>query len=116
MKKLLIAEDEKNLRILYKEVFEKEGYEVKTVKNGLEAVEAARDFKPDCVIMDIRMPEMDGLKAMNKILSEFKHIPVVINSAYHSYKDDFKAWSADAFVVKSSDLTELKETVKNLVK
>jgi DNA-binding NarL/FixJ family response regulator len=61
------------------------------------------------------MPGMDGLEALGKLLAEDPKVPVVLNSAYSSYKDNFLSWSADAYVVKSSDLTELKETIRRLL-
>lgn len=70
---------------------------------------------PDLIIMDITMPKMNGIEAMGKILSEHKKIPVIINTAYTSYKDDFMSWSANAYVVKSSDLKELKDKIKELI-
>ena len=114
-KKLLIADDESNIRLLYKMEFEKEGYEVELAKNGLECLEKVDEFKPDLVILDIRMPGIDGLETLNQILGKNNLIPVIINSAYSSYKDNFMSWSADAYVVKSGDLTELKEKVKELI-
>ena len=54
---------------------------------------------------------MDGLEAMQKILDIERKLPVVINTAYPSFKDDFQSWSADAYVVKSGDLTELLSEV-----
>jgi CheY-like chemotaxis protein len=65
--------------------------------------------------MDINMPKMDGIEAMGKILSEHKRIPIIINTAYSSYKDDFMSWSADAYIIKSSDLKELKDKIKELL-
>ena len=75
----------------------------------------AREASPDLVIMDIRMPGMDGIEAMGRILEEKNEIPVVINTAYSSYKNSFMSWCADAYVTKSSDLTELKDTIRNIL-
>ena len=66
----------------------------------------------DVVIMDIRMPAMDGLEAIGKILGLKKDIPIILNTAYSTYKEDFMSWAADAYVVKSSDLTQLKKTIR----
>jgi two-component SAPR family response regulator len=55
---------------------------------------------------------MDGLEAIGKIIELNKNIPIIINSAYSTYKDDFMSWAADAYVVKSSDLTQLKKTIR----
>ena len=65
--------------------------------------------------MDINMPKMSGIESIGKILSEHKKIPIIINTAYSSYKDDFMSWSADAYIIKSSDLKELKDKIKELL-
>ena len=61
------------------------------------------------------MPKMSGIESMGRILSEHKKIPIIINTAYGSYKDDFMSWSADAYIIKSSDITELKDKIKELI-
>ena len=58
---------------------------------------------------------MDGIEAMGRVLSEHNKLPVILNTAYASYTDNFLTWSADAYVIKSSDLTELKDTIKKLL-
>jgi DNA-binding NtrC family response regulator len=61
------------------------------------------------------MPEMDGLEVLAKIVSRYKKMPVILHTAYAHYKNDFMTWLADAFVVKSSDLSVLRKTVKELL-
>jgi CheY-like chemotaxis protein len=115
MKKILVVDDEKNIRNLYEKELQDEGYAVTLAGNGREALERFSSERPDLVVLDIRMPGMDGLEALGKLLAEDPKVPVVLNSAYSSYKDNFLSWSADAYVVKSSDLTELKETIRRLL-
>jgi len=74
-----------------------------------------RESHPDVIVMDIRMPGMDGIEAMSRILEEKNDLPVIINTAYTSYKDNFLSWSADAYVTKSADLSELKGTIRNII-
>ncbi len=116
MTTILCVEDEANLRLLYEEVLEREGYQVLLATDGKEAVELSEKHQPDLVIMDIRMPRMDGIEAMGKILSRNNTVPVILNTAYSSYQDNFMSWAADAYVVKSSDLTELKRVIKDVLK
>ena len=71
--------------------------------------------RPDLVIMDISMPGMDGIEALGKILGVDNTIPVILNTAYANYKDNFLSWAADAYVVKSSDVDELKKTIKEVL-
>jgi two-component system response regulator (stage 0 sporulation protein F) len=58
---------------------------------------------------------MDGLEALPRILGLKQHVKVIINSAYAQYKESFMSWAADAYVVKSSDLSELKQKIKELL-
>ncbi len=112
MKRLLIVDDEKHLRLLYKTEFEAEGYRVDAAADAKEALGLFEREHYDLVILDIRMPGMDGIEALGKFLGRDNKLPVIINSAYDSYKDNFMSWSANSYVIKSSDLTELKQKVK----
>jgi DNA-binding NtrC family response regulator len=114
-KTLLIVEDDESQRVLYERAFTKEGYKVVLAVDGTEAIEKARTEKPDLIVMDIRMPRRDGIDAMQKILGENKRVPVVINTAYPTHQQNFMTWAADAYVIKSADLTKLKETVKEVL-
>jgi two-component system response regulator (stage 0 sporulation protein F) len=115
MTTILLVEDDKNQRLLYEQELSHDGYKVVTATNGKEAVEKVQEQLPDIVIMDINMPKMDGIEAMGKILSANKKVPVIINTAYSNYKDSFMSWAADAYVVKSSDLSELKDKIKEVL-
>ena len=115
MKKILIIEDEVHLRQLYQTELSDEGYNVVVAKNGFEGVDLCKKEKPDLVVVDIRMPGMDGLETISQILEHDRSRPVIIHSAYPHYQDNFMSWNADAFVVKSSDLTALKEKVHSFL-
>ncbi len=115
MKTVLIADDEASIRKLYERELTEEGYHVVTAATAREAIEITRDVLPDLVVMDIRMPGMDGIEAMGRILEENNELPIVINTAYSSYKDSFLSWPADAYLIKSADLTNLKDAVQNLL-
>lgn len=115
MYKILVVEDEKHQRELYTMELQDEGYEVDQASNGKDAVEKVKNNKYDLVILDIRMPEMDGIEALGKILSRDKKIPVVIYTAYSNYKSNFMTWTADAYVTKSSNLEELKSKISEIL-
>ena len=115
MAKILIVEDEENLRLLYEEELRADGYEVRTAAGAEEAIEAVRAEVPDLIVMDIRMPGVNGLEAMERILGEFPEVPIILNTAYESYRDAFMSWSADAYVTKSSDMAELKHEIARLL-
>ena len=114
-KKVLVVEDEEALRVLYKEELKGEGYEVLTAKNGKEAIQQLEKGKPDLVVLDIVMPVMDGIEALGRILGKNREIPVILHTSYSHYKQDFMSWAADGYVMKSSDLTELKEKIRELL-
>jgi CheY-like chemotaxis protein len=115
MATLLIVDDETHQRMLYQEELSEEGYQIILASNGKEALEKVSEATPDLVVLDIRMPVMDGLEALGKIIGKERNIPVIIHSAYSSYKEDFMSWAADDFVVKSADLTELKRKIRELL-
>jgi DNA-binding response OmpR family regulator len=115
MKKILVVEDEKALCLLYKEELSKEGYKVTTALNAAAALEALSREPFDLIVTDIRMPGKNGIDLASQIMSQQPDVPVIINTAYQSYRDDFKTWAADAYVVKSSSLDELKAKIKELL-
>jgi len=116
MTHLLVVDDDEDLATLYKEELTDDGYEVTLARSGKAALQSVDDKRPDLVVLDISMPDMDGIEALGKILGKDKTIPVILNTAYGIYKDNFMTWSADAYVVKSGDLTELKERIKEVLK
>lgn len=115
MAKVLVIEDERNLRILYQQDLQREGHEVLAASDAREGLDLAEREKPDLVVLDIRMPGMDGLEAMGRLLDRQPRVPVILNSAYSSYKDNFMSWAADAYVVKSADTSELLQRVRELL-
>lgn len=115
MKRILVVEDEKSLGLLYEEELAKEGYAVKVVHDAESALEILDKQEFDLIITDIRMPGKDGVELITEVLGRRRDIPIIINTAYQSYKDDFMTWAADAYVVKSSSLDELLNTIRDLI-
>jgi two-component system, response regulator, stage 0 sporulation protein F len=113
--KILLVDDEENIRFLFREELEEEGYQIELASNGFEAIEKVKSSKFDLVVMDIKMPGMDGIQALNEIKNLYKDLPVILCSAYGEFKQDFSSWISDAYVVKSADTTELKQTIKRLM-
>ena len=112
MKKILIVDDEEVIRMLYAEELEDEGYSVITADSGYGLIELIAREKPHLVVLDIKMAEHHGLDLLQDIRKEFYNIPVILCSAYSSFKGDLKSVAADYYVVKSADLTELKQKIK----
>lgn len=115
MKTILVVDDDEAIRTLLQEELEEEGYKVLIATNARDALKMVAAEPLDLVILDIRMPGMDGLEALPRILGLKEGLPVIMNTAYSQYQDSFMSWAADAYVVKSSDLTELKAKVKELI-
>lgn len=111
---ILVVDDEQDLTTLYKLELEGMGFRVSIANTGGDALTRVRDDRPDLVVMDIRMPDIDGLELMGRILAADPGIPIVLNSAYACYQDSFLSWAADAYVLKSSDLGPLVSTVERL--
>ncbi len=116
MAKILVVEDEENVCLLYRTELEAEGYSVVVANDGKTAVQKASEEEPDLIVMDINLPEkMDGLEAMSKIHGLGKSIPIILNTGYSQYRDNFLAWAAEDYIVKSGDLTELKESITRIL-
>ena len=115
MKKILVVDDEANIRELYREELTDMGYDVTTVNDGIQALEAMDRTRFDLVTLDMRMEKMDGIETLRKMKEKDSTLPVVICTAYEEYKHDFGSWCSDAYVVKSSDTAQLRETVKKIL-
>jgi DNA-binding response OmpR family regulator len=110
--KILVVDDEKHIRMLYREELESEGYEVAT-SDGSEDILAVLDREdPDVVVLDIKLGNnVSGLDLLQKIRSRETDLPVILCTAYDSFQHDLKSIAADYYVVKSVDPGELKSKV-----
>ena len=113
--RVLVVDDEENIRLLFKEELEEEDYEVETASNGVEALEKLKGAPFDVIVLDIKMPVMDGIQTLNAIKNKDKDQPVILCSAYGEFKQDLSSWVSDGYVVKSADTGELKETIKGIL-
>ena len=111
-KKILVVDDEKHIRMLYQEELEGDGYVVST-SDGTEAIlDVLARETPHIVVLDIKLgPNRSGLDMLQEIRSKDKDIPVILSTAYDSFQHDLKSIAADYYVVKSVDLSELKDKV-----
>lgn len=112
--KILVVDDEKNILKLYQAELEDEGYTVVTANSGREALEVFESENPDLVTLDILMPDIDGIQVLRQMKGKRPNIPIILLTAY-DYRDDFSVWVSDAYVVKSSDLSNLKTTIKQII-
>ena len=112
MPRILIVDDDDNQRLLYRELFEDEGYTVVEASDGRAALACIERDPPDAVVLDINMPGMDGLQTLTRIHDLNRRMPVILHSAYAAYKDQFVSWIADAYVTKSSNPDDLTRAVR----
>ena len=111
MPKIFVVDDEEHMRLLYSEELNEAGYEVVTAEGGYRLLERIEEEKPDLVILDIKMGDCNGLDILQDIRNHFYDLPVILSTAYDSFKEDIKSIAADFYVVKSFDLTKLKEKI-----
>jgi len=114
--KILIVEDDESQRFLYSEELREEGFDPILAKNGKEAIQILKTLKPDLIVLDIVMPVMDGMEALGRMIGRYRDVPIILHTSYPQYKEDFMSWAADAYVNKSSDLTDLKRVIGDLLK
>lgn len=115
MAKLLVVDDERDIRHLYAAELADEGHEVETAASVPEAVEALNRTTFDLMVLDIQMPGESGLTLLQNLARNRVKMPVILCTAFSSYKDDFSSWVADGYVVKSSDVGELKAEVARVL-
>jgi len=115
MARLLVVDDERDIRYLYAAELKDEGYQVDTAGTGTDAAELLQQHHYDLIVLDIQMKGESGLQLLQKIVREKTDLPVILCTAFSCYKDDFSSWLADAYVVKSSDLSELKSEVRRVL-
>jgi two-component system, response regulator, stage 0 sporulation protein F len=115
MEKVLCVDDDLSLLRLYQEELTEDGYKVILAKDGKEALKKFEKESPNVVVMDIRMPVMDGIETLTAMLGKDRQVPVILNTAYPQYRENFMTWGAEAYVIKSSDLTELKKRIREVL-
>ena len=114
--KLLHIEDEKNIVLLYQTLLKEEFpcFEFLGAFNGTDGLRMFYEHKPDIVLLDILMPDIDGIQVLQRIKTTNPNTIVIMVTAY-DYRDDFSVWVSDAYVVKSTDLSNLIATIKQLI-
>lgn len=108
---VLVIDDEDSIRALYEAELMDEGYKVLSAPDSMTAFSIMDSEKVDLVVLDIKLKGESGLKILQDIHKANSRIPVILSTAYGSYKDDISSWLAEAYVVKSGSLDDLKEQV-----
>ncbi|WP_413733403.1 acetoacetate metabolism transcriptional regulator AtoC [Sodalis sp. RH21] len=108
--RILIADDEKSVRIMLAAVFSQHGHQIICADDGEQAIALFRQHKPDIVLMDIRMPNINGIEALQAMRGIYQDVPVILMTAYAAVETAVEALRLGAFdyVVKPFELDELK--------
>lgn len=115
-KTVLIVDDNENDRVMCERELRNEGYIARSVSSGPEVLQFVEtNPHPDLIILDIKMSPFDGMQVLKQLRAKNVFVPVILFSDYPAYRADFNTWLAEAYLVKSSDLTELKQKVKEFL-
>ncbi len=112
MKKILIVDDEEWIRMLYTEELINEGYNVISSGEGSDLNKLIKHENPDLVVLDIKLGGYSGLDLLQGIRNHYYDLSVIICSAYSIFRSHLKSMAADYYVVKNSDLSELKSKIR----
>lgn len=111
--KMLVVDDDENLRELYRLELEAEGYNVDPAADAYAAIEMLQHTCYDVIIVDARIPGMLGIDLLQKLIALNRHQPLILNTSYRYYRQNFLAWPASTCVVKSYSTNELKQAIKS---
>jgi len=112
MNKILVLDDNKSIQLLYSDELTEEGYQVVTSGDGSRVMELIEKESPDLIVLDTRLGKYDGLDLLQQIRNTYNDLPVILCTAYPTFKRGLKSIAADYYVRKSSNLKELKLRVK----
>ena len=115
MARILVVDDEEHIRRFYSEELADEGHKVWTTATGHELLKTIDSLQPEVVVLDIRLVDYDGLELLQQVRNEHHELPVILCTAYDTYKNDQKSIAANYYVVKSFDLTELKLAIHRAI-
>jgi CheY-like chemotaxis protein len=116
VKNLLVVDDESLIRALLAQILRQRGYEVKTARNGIEALKTMREWAPDLVILDLNMPEMSGFEFLSIIRRRLLPMRVVVSSGANVSAEVQGGLKADAFHAKGEGIQTLVRTVETVAK
>jgi DNA-binding NtrC family response regulator len=115
MAKILIIDDQQCVRELISEELISEGYWVHSLGDAKSVKVNLRFSKPDLVLLDLCLDEADGFGVLHDIKGQYPNIPVIIYTAYDSYREDPRVSRADGYVIKSMAFDELKEKMADIL-
>lgn len=116
MGKILVVDDQFGVRCLLAEVFQEDKHEVEMATNGSEALQLLNTFEPDLILLDMKMPGMNGIETLEKIRALDRQVGVIMMTAYgdNQYIEQAKDLGILHFMSKPFDLFELRERVRKI--
>jgi two-component system, OmpR family, alkaline phosphatase synthesis response regulator PhoP len=123
-KRILVVDDEPDFVAIVQSNLEKEGFEVDVAYNGVEGIEKVKVFSPDCIVLDVMMPEMDGFKVCQELKKDVKfcEIPIIMLTAVASHVTstryshyDGMSMEADDYLAKPASAEQITSSVRNLL-
>lgn len=114
---ILIVDDQQGIRLLLNEVFKKEGFITHLAANGFEALKIAQTTKLDCVLLDMKIPGMDGLEILMRLKENNENLPVFMMTAYveQDIMDKAKLLGVVQYFTKPFNIFEVRDEVKKIV-
>ena len=115
--KILVVDDQFGIRRLLVEAFREDQHEVEMAANGVEALKLFVAFEPDLILMDIKMPGMNGIETLERIRALDRQVAVIMMSANRDPRniDKSKDLGIHCYIAKPFDLYELRERVKDIL-
>jgi len=114
MADILFIDDDESIRFLVQEELSLEGHAVRLAGDGSRGLQAVEDALPDVVVLDIKMPGLGGIEVLRRLKTSHPSLPVLLFTAYNDYADEARELGADGYLVKSPDLTSLKDAIRKL--
>lgn len=116
--KILLVDDDQDFLQLLEYDFKKKGYDVATASNGEEGLTSAAALKPALIVLDIKMPKMDGYTFVRRLKkdADMKDIPLIVLTSYEPMKDMFQLEGVSDYFVKSANMDGLIKAVEKYVK
>jgi two-component system response regulator (stage 0 sporulation protein F) len=118
MNKILIVDDQQGILLLLDEVFKREGFATFLASRGIEALEIAQNVKLDVILLDIKLPFMNGIEVLKRLKVTLPNVPVVMMSAYGepAIREEAMELGASHFITKPFDIFEIRDVIKGLLK
>ncbi|MBD3379968.1 MAG: response regulator [Candidatus Omnitrophica bacterium] len=113
-KKIVIADDNREMCDLVQDIFSENGYEVDCVHNGYELMSYLENNSPSVIILDLMMPEKDGISVLGSLKQLSPYSRIIIYTGYQEYEKSVYARAVDRFLVKGKSIEELIEAVDEL--